>query len=349
MTDLTNDLAVGYERASADRACVYSLGIYVDEAEQDRARDVTIRVTRPGLRVLHPSKFLFRSPQARRESLLRAAWSAPDLFETGIVRAHLFPLRPLGGQLWDALLSVSFPMPVGGEAGSGVSRREFGAVLRRGGAVAKRLSRVVTLEPLSPGGRAEPHVTFVERIEARPGSYELTAVLSDPTVAEPHAARVTLVVPDVPRKELFLVDPILGRPAADNLVVYGDGLRGPGDEIGGDRSFEPLLVQRLEEPTDFVSLTQACYAGAGKRGVIKAARGGRVRRALLDERGAEVGVLEPIDVTLDGEGSVRCQTLIDVVPGSRLRSGEYTFEAALESVRDEAGAPVRVRFAVAPR
>ena len=328
---------------------MYSLGFYVEEGQEVRARDVTIRVRRPGLRVLHPSKFVFRSPAARRESLLHAAWSAPDLFETGIVRAHLFPLRPLDGGVWDALLAVSFPMPVGGDAGPRVSRREFGAALRRGGAVVRRMSRVVALEPAGSDGRAEPQVTFVERLEITPGTYELTAVLSDPTVAEPHATRVTLVVPEVPRKEMFLVEPILGAPAAENLVVYGGASAGAEDAIGGERSFAPLLVQRLDDPRDLVSLTQACYVGAGKRGEVKAARDGKVRRALLDSAGTQVGALDPIDLALDAEGRVRCQALVDIVPGSRLRSGEYAFEAALESSRGGDGAPVRVRFAVAPR
>jgi len=328
---------------------VYSIGIYVEEGEEDRARSVTIRVRRPGLRVIHPGKFLFRSPAARRESLLRAAWSAPELFETGIVRAHLFPLRPVSRERWDALLAVSFPVPLGGGQPGTVSRREFGAVLRRGGAVVKRLSRLVTLEPERPELVAQPHVTFLERLEILPGTYELTAVLSDPAETDPHAVRVTLVVPEVPRKELFLVDPILGRPAEGNLVVLGGGAGEHDDAIGGERSFEPLLVQRLDEPTDFVSLTQACYVGAQKRGKVKDARGGTVHRSLLDAVGVDVGALDPVDVTLDAEGQVRCQNLVDIVPGSRLRAGEYAFEATLQSVRDGAGAPVRVRFAVAAR
>ena len=44
-------------------------------------------------------------------------------------------------------------------------------------------------------------------------SKRLTAVLTEPGRGDPHASKTTLVVPAIPRKELFLVDP-LGRSVA---------------------------------------------------------------------------------------------------------------------------------------
>jgi hypothetical protein len=315
----------------------------VDPGEEDRRRNVTVRVRRPGLRALHPSRYVFRSDGAKRESLLRAAWNAPELFQTGIVRAHLFPLQPLDKTRWDALLAVSFPVPLAGTAGKDV-RREFGAVLNRGAAVVHRFSRRITLQPDGPEVASRPTITFLERVALTPGRYTLTTVLADPLDVDPHAAKISIEVPEIPRRELFLVDPILGRPAGPNLVVLGQP---GGDEIGAVNSFEPLVVQQLDEPLDLVSLTEACFVGKKKGGRRARRVHGAIARSLFDANGRTVGHLDPVELALkpDPRQLVLCQNLVDVLPAAKLPEGRYVFEATLPDPARPA-ATARVRFAI---
>ena len=46
----------------------------------------------------------------------------------------------------------------------------------------------------------------------------------------------------------------------------------------------------------------------------------------------------------EGEGDVRCQSLLDRVPGGSLADGEYVFQASLQGVNG--GGSESVRFAV---
>jgi hypothetical protein len=168
---------------------------------------------------------------------------------------------------------------------------------------------------------------------------------SNPSPADPHATELEIELPEVPKKELFLVGPILGRPAGPNLVVMGKGVVG-GSEIGSESSFEPLLVQQVSEPTDLVSLTQACFVGSKKRATNKRHDTVSISRSLRGEQGAIVGDLDPVSLSLDGYDEVHCQNLVDVIPGSSLPDGEYTFQARMDSGRGEPGAESDIRFAV---
>ncbi len=307
-------------------------------------RDVTLRVRRPGLRVIHPGKYIFRSKSAQHESMLRAAWVSPEMFQTGIVRAHLFPLRPRDGRQWDALLAVSFTVPLKGSAGGDVVR-EFGAVLYDGPAVMHQLARKITLRPESPEVSSTPTVTFLEPVRVRPGSYTVTAVMSSPDGGDPHATKIRVTVPEIPKKELFLIGPMLGRPAGSNLVVMGSGSGPDDDAIGSEKSFEPLLLQQLDDPMDLVAITQACLVDTKKRKKPgKRQSASHVLRALLDADGAAVGRLEPLELLLEGQGRVKCTNVVDLLPVSSLKDGEYIFEVQLDTGRDVE--PQRVHFSV---
>jgi hypothetical protein len=156
---------------------------------------------------------------------------------------------------------------------------------------------------------------------------------------------VVIELPEVPRKELFLVGPILGRPAGPNLVVQGHGLAGR-QEIGSESTFEPLLIQQLDDPADFVSLTQACYVGSKKGAQKRRHRSVSISRSLQGARGDSVGELEPVALSLEDFHVVHCQSLVDVIPGASLPDGEYVFQAQMQAERDGPGAESDVRFAV---
>ena len=343
-TDKTNDLGMSYALAQRAMSCVYSVGFYVDEYEQDDAQSVEIHVKRKGMRAIHPSKYILRSPAAQRESLLAAAWNAPEMFRTGVVRAHLFPLRPASKDEWEVLLAVRFPVPLEGAAGK-ASEREFGGVLRDGPRVAHRFNRKVTVRPLVETDDLEPAFTFVERLRLKPGDYELTVVMGG--IESPqHADRIAVEVPEIPRKELLVAGPTLGRAVGDELVVYADGGDASGDRRAGAGSFAPLLVQYVDEPLDLIFLTDACLVGSA--GAVRRAEqlAATVQRGLSAKDGAGLAPIQPVPLELQARGKVHCQSIVDVLPSPTLASGDFVFAAQVPA--DKKGGVERgeVSFAV---
>ena len=333
-TKWTNDLSLGYARAQQALSCIYTVGFYLDEYELDNPESIVITMNDPRMRAIHPSKYIVRSVGARRESMLTAAWNAPELFRTGVIRAHAFPLRPTGKETWEVLLAVKFPVPVSGEAGE-ESESDFGGVLRKGPRVEYRFNRRVTVRPLEKSEKVEPDFTYVERVELAPGEYELTVVMDRVDGSGRHVDRVNVVVPKVPKKELFVAGPTLGRPVGDDLVVLAESDDSRDDRRAGSESFTPLLVQYIEEPRDLIFLSDACLVGSEK--AVRRARqaGIEVRRRLNDEQGMELATISALPLDLEGLGKVRCQAVVDVLPSSVLTDGDFVFEA---SVGRESGA-----------
>jgi hypothetical protein len=299
---------------------------------------------------------MFRSAGAKRQALVRAAFLSPDLFATGVVRAHLFPLRPRTPGSWHALLAVSFPVPLAASGGDGKVERDFGCVLNRGSVLVHSFNRRVTLRHESAGTGAEPLVTFLEPVDLEPGKYLLTAVMLDPATAGPHTAKLEVEIGEVPRKALFLVDPVLGRRAGADVVVSGSGAQPKTgdskskkkkdeqketeepDRVGTENSFQPLLVRSIERPEELLVLSQACIVGSAKRSERE------IMRALRTSAGQRLGELPPVALHVEGEGKIRCQSLMDILPGASLDEGEYVFEAYLGPTPPE-GMP-GVRFAI---
>ena len=349
-----NDQTLGIARAQRDLGCRYTLGFYVKNPVEDKEHRVKIRVPRPGLRAIHPSNYAFRSPDAKSESLLRAAFVAPEMFQTGVARAHVFPLKPGSARDWNALLTISFPVALDPDTAP-EEVRDFGAVLQSGSRVVHRFDRRITLRPFSTASPSDRRITFLEPVTLKPGNYKLTLVLSDPTGDRPHTAVVNVELPALPKRELFLVGPILGREAAEDVVIRGHGAASKrdrksgrsdptsaADRVGSARSFEPLLVQEVNREESIFAMTQACMVGSRKSGADT-----KVRRSLHAEGAGEVGLLPPVELELSGRGKIRCQNLLDVLPANAMDPGKYIFEARLEpsgpSRGEEQGI---VRFAV---
>jgi hypothetical protein len=338
-------MSLGYARARRDQACIYSLGFYVDDFAEDRIGDVTVCVCRKGMRAVHPSKYVIRSKERKRISMLKAAWISPEMFQSGLVRAHVFPMRPASDDAWSVVLAVSFPVPLA-ETGGANARREFGALLQQGAKNIHSFARSIALQPDSPDVTTAPEVTFLQSLELAPGPYTLTTVLSDPAGTVPHATRIEIEVPEILEREPFLVGPVLGRRSGSNIVVTGGGAEPDADKISDPAGFQPLLVQQVDGPVDLVALTQACVVGSKRYFKKKGDQPtGVVDRKMRASSGESIGQIEPVEMTLEGEGQVRCATLVDVLPASRLPSGEYEFEAAL-SAQEGDGPRETVRFSV---
>ncbi|MCP3979270.1 MAG: hypothetical protein GY716_08080 [bacterium] len=342
-TRYTNDLSLALARAQRDLGCRYAVGFYDRSGLDDTPRHVSLKVRRPGLRVVHPSSYLFRSPSAKRESMIRTAFLAPEMFQNGIVRSHVFPLHPKSPKSWETLLAVSFPVEFAeGEADEAI--RDFGAVVTHGNLVQHKFNRRVSLAPGAKraGGR---RFTFLEPITLAPGKYSISVVVSDPEGTDPSSIELEVRIPEVPRRELMLVDSILGRPAGDNIVVKSSGdaahdSSAPwlSDLIGAREAFEPLLVQQTERPDTLYARNKACLVRSNN------APDRTVKRAI--RAGDEPDYLAPVALVLDDEGNkTRCQTVFDTVEENSLEPGSYVFETAIEELYKE-GAREEVRFAV---
>jgi VWFA-related protein len=346
-TARTNDLSLGYARAQRDLTCVYSVGFY-DEGKQDARHEVAIRVRRGGLQAIHPNRYTLRSEKERATSLLRAAWVAPKLFQTGIVRAHVFPLQPSSKRMWDALLAINFPVPLGASVHD-IAVRDFGVVLSRrlprsAETVEDKFDRRVTLRPRAEETGSTRAVTFLRRLRISPGQYRMTGVVMEPGESRPETVEVEFEVPEIPREDLFLVGPFLGRTAGPDLVVLGGhNAEGRPDQLGAANTFEPLLVQQINEPTDLVAITNACRINSKK---ARKQTPPRVLRSLTRAGGESAGALPMEALPLDGSERFHCRGLVDLLPAASLTNGEYLFEAELRGDSEYHGESNGVMFSV---
>lgn len=332
----TNAIEVGVEQAVADLACRYTLGFTIDAGERGRIRDVVVRVKRDGLRAIHPSRWTARSPEDRRRSALTAAWHAPGAFDRGVVRAHLFPVAPEGRKRWTTALAVRFPVSLAPGAES-VATREFGVTVSTDSHTVHRVSRSVTVRATAVEERDEPTIVFVDSLSLAPGRYDVRAVVLDPDAATPWGTASVVEIPEIPRREVFVVEPLLGLPlSADVAVVFGGETAA--DDRGGD-GLVPMLIGRLDAPVDVSALTRACRVGRARdEDTIEVER-------LVRRNGEVIGSLPVVDPDFDQGGRVRCATLVDVIPAATLGAGRYELEVGV--VGAPADERVSARFSIA--
>jgi VWFA-related protein len=70
----TNDLAAGVRAAASDARGSYSVGFYVPEEAENRWHEVSIRVKRPGVRLLHRKGYLTVAPARQPQSWSQEEW-----------------------------------------------------------------------------------------------------------------------------------------------------------------------------------------------------------------------------------------------------------------------------------
>lgn len=261
----------------------------------------------------------------------------------GPVHAKLYPLRPLSGSKWDGMLAVGFELSVD-EAQDGDLERDFGGVLYHGSKVTHRFDRRITLKKSS--ANLERRVVYLEPISVKPGQHSLQVVVSDPATGEDQQVKVEIEVPEVPRDRLFVVGPILGRRAGSNLVLKGEE-SSDRDTVGRESSFEPLLTNLVGAYEDVIAMTQICRLGTGKLSARAAHHATPfVHRELLGTDRAVVGRLPEVDLVLGDAGRVRCQNLLDLIPTSTLKAGEYTFRVFVADPVENEASEAEVAFTV---
>ena len=72
----TNDLTAGVRAAATDLRGSYSVGFYVPENSDNRWREFDVRVSRPGVRVLHRKGYMALAPVKQPVNWSQAEWQA---------------------------------------------------------------------------------------------------------------------------------------------------------------------------------------------------------------------------------------------------------------------------------
>jgi hypothetical protein len=293
--------------------------------------------------VLSSASYKFRNKAKKSESVIRSAYLAPEMFSTGVLRTHAFPLRPRKSRGWETILIISFPIAFEEPAG-GTVELDFGAVLQDQRTVKHSFNRRMTILAKDVRDHRERQVTFVEFVDLKPGKYTMRAVLSDPVTGSVDAAMAYIDVPEVPKDDLLLVPTILGRRAEDNVVIAGNISRKDdpaNDRVGTRESFQPLLVQEATHAAEFLALTRACAVRS------RSPEAGRIERNVTsEEAGGRDKELQTERLDLrEKVGRVRCHNLLDELPPAFFDPGRYIFETLLETaqaIKDDE----HLRFAV---
>jgi len=259
-------------------------------------------------------------------------------------------LGPKSKKTWQCLLAVDFPVTLNAETSGGPVERQFGLVVRRGSTVVHQTTRKVSIG-VRNARLSSRHVAFDQSLELEPGKYIVTVVLGGAESAKPYTAVSTVVVPPVPKGEIFLTAPVLGKQANQDVVIHAEGGLSPetrpdeaakSDRVGSSRSFMPLLVQRIESSDQLFALTEACLVKKGH-----AERKAVVQRELDFEDGGRAGTLPSSTIAFDGKNRIDCQSLIDILPSASLPPGDYVFTAALAGEAELPVQPQAAHFSVA--
>lgn len=311
-----------------------------------------MEVRRAGLLALHAVEYSFRSLAERRHSRLLAAWMAPTMVSGGVVRAHLFAVRPVKPKLWEAMVVVEFPIAVVGNRAPGATY-DFGATVKTGQTVVHAFNRHIQFSSKDGGPLPDRRMTFVQSVELPAGSYEVASVLSDADGDKVFATSTRVVLPEIVKNETLLVGPLLGRRAERNLVVQSATRRRDKsrvqddprrDRMGSGGSFEPILVLEIDKSGPVAAWTAACMVSSRRD-----PKAPDVERRLVRDDGSAVGSLPPVHPSFVSSDNVRCEPMLDILPIAPLSPGGYRFEVALDPPPEEASGKANAKFAVVAR
>ena len=337
-TEYTNDLSLTYARAQRDLACRYAVGFYDTKPETDQLHRLQLRVPGRGFRVYHPVHYRFGSSDEAQDSLAGTAFSAPLGFPGGSVTGQLIPVRPLSGRQWQAVVAMRFSASI---PRTGENVVKFGAKLddqaRR---AVHAIDRQLTVQQDDRGG--ERAVVMLATIDIAPGTYELSIVVNDPLVNEPRTSVVPFELPQLPRKGVYVVDPVLMRPTREEVIVHWDDDDSPLDALSG---FEPTVPGQPVSTDRLMVVTYVCSIRSKQPGLeLKV-----TRRILRTEDGRSVASFEPVTISVPTLGTTSCEALQDEVSTSSFAAGTYEFEVTAESTQDTEPIRRRSSFTVGPR
>jgi VWFA-related protein len=335
----TNDLARGFARAQRDQGCRYTLGFYDNAPRPDQERKVRLFVRRGGHHVVHPTFYVVRSTERKRRSLVRSAAMVPSMFATDRLTADLFLVRPRSESRWETLAAIGIDPEILQSAPAGTPWVLKGALRKLHGTVHRNLKFEQHLTtPEDPGAGPPENLTLFQKLQPPAGRYTLDVVLSSPASDSPLATTREVVIPEIPRNELFMVGPLLGKETG------GEAVNGEETSGGVDVALavKPLLEREAVQGEPLASLTTVCFVGREEQ-----PEGQLIRRVLQTEEGRAVSTFDPVTVALAGEGRVKCHSLLDPVSTANLEPGDYLVRAfARNAVNPRDGGDVA--FSVLP-
>jgi VWFA-related protein len=325
MPFFTGDLSVPYRWAQRDLSCRYTVAAYLDREEGRQRRSVHLSVKESGSQVRHAEMIKLFTDEERAESRKRAAFVDPGPYENPLVRAFAFPVFPATASAWDTLVALNFPMPVEAD-GTDVNVE---AILRRDGTRVDKYKRQFRVDPPAGGGSTRP-VTLFGDTKLKGGGHSLVVALSKPDGAEVVSATANFFVPEVLNDLLILRGPILARVVPGGMLIRADPKDAPNDTeldkiLGGDNSFEPLLVNEIEPTEELLVYWAACV-----RGKLNLKGDAVVKRRLMTEEGETAKELDEIPLKLESRGKkLTCHNSLESIPAGTLTSGEYELDVMI--------------------
>ncbi len=316
MTAATNDLGLAYAKAHRDLGCTYTLGFYDRRPLRDKQRRFKIELKDPGnRRLVYPEFYVVRSREEKRKSLNHTATMAPHMFESEDLHADLFVLEPRSKVRWRTLFGAEIRLGPGERIGPDEVWEFRGIVRKPNGTVIRDFSRSVPMPRTDPTTGANSPVSVFRELSLRPGSYVVSAILSDPDGETPRARTRAAVLSPIPEGP-FLVGPILGTRSG---ATEAD-------------DFEPLLVAEARQGEPLESLTFVCIGGAKEPVDL-----GSVAREVTDDDGRRAQEFDPVAFHVPGAGRVACRRLLDPVATESLLPGRYEMTAFTQRENDVTG------------
>jgi len=337
-TENTNDLSWAYARAQRDLACRYAVGFRDKKPSQDRVHRLNLRVPGRGFRVIHPVHYRFGSSDEAQESLAETAYTAPIVFPGQTVAGQVIAVRPLPGNRWQAVVAMRFPVSI---PRTGENVVKFGAKLDDHARRAVHATDHELIVQADARGGEQPIVTLTS-IDIAPGSYELSIVIDDPEAEGPQSFVESVELPRLPRKGLYVVDPILMRAKREDVIVHWNE---ENSSLNGDRGLEPTVGEDPVSAAQLTAVTNVCWLRSVPRNVeLKVSRS--VLRA--DDAGV-VTTFEPVRLSFSKAVSTSCQALHDEFSTRSLDPGSYEFEVTVLAAHDIEPLGRRSPFILAPR
>jgi hypothetical protein len=284
--------------------------------------------------VAHPALYRFGSDEVARASLADTVYTAPSAFRGDAVRGGFFPVRPaVKAKRWEGGVVLQFPVSVPED---GTALVKFGAKIDD---AARRAVHAFDSQVslTSDGVVAEQLVVVVEPVKLAPGSYELSIVVNDFGTNGPRAALLPLELPPIPRRELLVVDPILGRQAAKNVILSWSEGFAPLSRRGNEEALQPVLPDEPVPPGPITAVTRICMPRSANDPIRV-----EVDRSIAGDGGTTYLKMDPIVLDLSVENGDRCRQVFDDLPAEDLKPGTYEFRVAVRA-GDESDSITRTR------
>jgi hypothetical protein len=331
----TNDLSLAYVRAQRDLACRYAIGFYDNQPDEDVVHRVNLKVKRDWARVIHPAHYRFGFDELAEESLKETAYTAPLMFQDEEAEGYVVPIRPLSPARWEAAVVLRF------QAAAAAGESKF---VRFGAKLDDHAMRGVHAYDsgmmLDGGSHAEQkRVLIIEPAYIAPGEYRLSVVVNDPGIGEPQSDISLANLPELPKKGLYLVPPVLFLGAPEEWAVHWSDGYGIFEELELQGKLIPSPPGRAVQAETVTALSSVCRLRSGK-GRMKI----EIERSLSTVSGDLLADFPAGNLTFrEGESDI-CKQVVDRIELAGLEPGDLDFTVSIRKADGKEAARRTLRF-----